>query len=57
MQTYMIRMKRFDNSYDTFFNCQGKDEAEAIDILKQKIIEAELSEYYILDSAQIATKL
>lgn len=53
MNQYAIRIKRFDNSYDTFFDCKGNDTADAIERLKQKIIDAELSEYYILKTAEI----
>ena len=53
MKPYVIKIKRFDNSYDTFFDCKGNDPADAIERLKQKIIDAELSEYYILETAEV----
>lgn len=53
MNPYAIRIKRFDNSYDTFFDCMGTNPDDAIERLKQKIIDAELSEYYILETAEV----
>ena len=53
MSQYSIRIKRFDGSYDTFFDCKGNDPADAIERLKQKIIDAELNEYYVLETAEV----
>lgn len=53
MPKYSIRIMRFDKVYDSFFGCDGDNEEQAIEKLKNKIIDAGIEQYYILDTAQV----
>lgn len=53
MPKYSIRIMRFDKVYDSFFDCDGDDEEQAIEKLKNKIIDAGIEQYYILNTAYI----
>lgn len=53
MPKYSIRIMRFDKVYDSFFDCDGDDEEQAIEKLKNKIIDAGIEQYYILDTAHV----
>lgn len=53
MPKYSIRIMRFDKVYDSFFECDGDNEEQAIEKLKNKIIDAGIEQYYILDTAQV----
>ena len=53
MPKYSIRIMRFDKVYDSFFDCDGDDEEQAIEKLKNKIIDAGIEQYYMLDTAQV----
>ena len=43
---------RFDKVYDSFFECDGDNEEQAIEKLKNKITDAGIEQYYVLDTAQ-----
>ena len=53
MPKYSIRIMRFDKVYDSFFECDGDNEEQAIEKLKNKITDAEIEQYYVLDTAQV----
>lgn len=53
MPKYSIRIMRFDKVYDSFFECDGDNEEQAIEKLKNKIIDAGIEQYYILDTAHV----
>ena len=53
MPKYSIRIMRFDKVYDSFFDCDGDDEEQAIEKLKNKIIDAGIEQYYILNTAYV----
>lgn len=53
MPKYSIRIMRFDKAYDSFFECDGDNEEQAIEKLKNKIIDAGIEQYYILDTAHV----
>lgn len=53
MPKYSIRIMRFDKVYDSFFECDGDNEEEAIEKLKNKITDAGIEQYYVLDTAQV----
>lgn len=53
MPKYSIRIMRFDKVYDSFFECDGDNEEQAIEKLKNKIADAGIEQYYVLDTAQV----
>ena len=53
MPKYSIRIMRFDKVYDSFFECDGDNEEQAIEKLKTKITDAGIEQYYVLDTAQV----
>ena len=53
MTEYSIRIRRFDKVYDSFFECDGDNEEQAIEKLKNKITDAGIEQYYVLDTAQV----
>ena len=46
MPKYSIRIMRFDKVYDSFFECDGDNEEQAIEKLKNKITDAGLCSRY-----------
>ena len=53
MPKYSIRIMRFDKVYDSFLECDGDNEEQAIEKLKNKITDAGIERYYVLDTAQV----
>ena len=53
MPKYSIRIMRFDKVYDSFFECDGDNEEQAIEKLQNKITDAGIEQYYGLDTAQV----